>query len=81
MGTSRTEKTGNVVTAMPRATCKPTVKKVSRPELLWLTDTANLSEETTKEFMKLNQKKETTCWDTSNNLRVQGAVSSRIKII
>jgi hypothetical protein len=42
---------------------------------------ANLSGETTREFVKLNQKKETTCWDTSNNLRVQVAVPSRIKII
>jgi hypothetical protein len=80
-GTSRTEKTGNVVTAMPRATCKPNVKKESRPELLWLTETANLSEETTKEFVKLNQKKQTTCWDTSNNLLDKVVVSYRIKII
>jgi hypothetical protein len=66
---------------MPRATCKPNVEKESRPELLWLTEMANLSEETTKEFVKLNQKKQTTYWDTSNNLLDKVVVSSRIRII
>jgi hypothetical protein len=76
--TSRKEKTGSAVTATPRATCKPTVEKESRPEPLWLTNTANLSEETTREFIKLNQKKETNCWDTSDNLRVKVATPSRL---
>jgi hypothetical protein len=66
---------------MPRATCKPTVKRESLPELLWLTNRANLSEETTREFVKLNQRKQTTCWDTSNNIQEKVVVSSRIMII
>jgi hypothetical protein len=64
----------NVTTVTPQGTCKPTVERESLPELLWWTDTANLSEETTREFVKLNQKKETTCWDTSNNLLEKVAV-------
>ena len=78
-GTSRTEMIGNVVIAMPRVTCKQNAGKEKQPELLWLTGTANLSEETTKEFAKLNQKKPTTCWDTSGNLRVKVAIPSRIR--
>jgi hypothetical protein len=82
MGTSKTETTGNVVTATPRVTCKPTAEKEKQPELLWLTGTANLSEETTKEFAKsLTQKQPTTCWDTSNNHRDKVVASSRTRII
>jgi hypothetical protein len=82
MGTSKTETTGNVVTATPRVTCKLTAEKEKQPELLWLTGTANLSEETTKEFAKsLTQKQPTTCWDTSNNHRDKVVASSRTRII
>jgi hypothetical protein len=82
MGTSKTETTGNVVIATPRGTCKLTAEKEKQPELLWLTGTANLSEETTKEFAKsLTQKKPTTCWDTSNNHRDKVVASSRTRII
>jgi hypothetical protein len=77
--TSRTEKTRSAVTATPQATCKPTVEKENQPEPLWLTDTANLLEETTREFGKLNQNKETNYWDTSGNLRVKVAIPSRIR--
>jgi hypothetical protein len=85
MGTSKTETTGNVVIATPRVTCKLTAEKEKQPELLWLTGTANLSEETeetTKEFVKsLTQKQPTTCWDTSNNHRDKVVASSRTRII
>jgi hypothetical protein len=57
--TSRTKKTGSAVTVMPQDTCKPIVERERLPEHLWWTDTAYLSEETTREFVKLNQKKET----------------------
>jgi hypothetical protein len=66
---------------MPRVTCKPDAEKESQPELLWLTGTKNLSEETTKEFAKLNPKKPTTCWDTSNNHLDKVVVLSRTRII
>ncbi len=57
-------------------------EKENQPELLCLTGTANLSEETTKEFAKLlTQKKPTTCWDTSNNHRDKVVVLSRTRII
>jgi hypothetical protein len=76
MGTSRTRRTGNVVTATPRATCKPNAERESQPELLWSTVTANLSEE--KESMKLNLKK-TNYWDISGNPRVTGVTPSRTR--
>ena len=79
--TSRTEKTGSAVTVTPQDTCKPIVERERLPEHLWWTDTANLSEETTREFVKLNQKKETNYWDTSDNLQVKVAAPSRIRIL
>ena len=42
---------------------------------------ANLLGKTTRLFMKLNQKKETNSWDTSDNLWAKVAAPSRIKII
>jgi hypothetical protein len=74
--TSRREKT-----VMPRDTCKPIVERERLPEHLWWTDMVNLSEETTREFVQLNQKKETNYWDTSDNLRVKVATPSRIWIL
>jgi hypothetical protein len=79
--TSRTEKTGSAVIAMPPATCKQIAGKEILLECLWWTDMANLLGETTRPFMKLNQKKEANSWDTSDNLREKVAVHSRIKII
>jgi hypothetical protein len=80
-GTSRTEKTGSAVTVTPKDTCKPITEREKPPEHLWWTDMANLLGETTRPFMKLNQKKEANSWDTSDNLREKVAVHSRIKII
>jgi hypothetical protein len=47
---------------MPLDTCKLIVRKERLPELLWWTD---LLGETTRPFVKLNQKKETNSLDTS----------------
>jgi len=58
-GTSRTEKTGSAVTVTPKDTCKPITEREKPPEHLWWTDMANLLGETTRPFMKLNQKKRT----------------------
>ena len=78
MGTSNTETTGNVVIATHQVTCKLNAGKEKQPELLWLTGTANLSEETTKEFAKLNLKK-MNYWDTSGNPRATAAIPSRTR--